>query len=163
MATPTTLPASFTAGQVLTAAQMNNLRGAFRILQSLFTFTGSSTSNATATYVTSGLALTITPTSATSKIKIQANMQMYNDTASGEIGLRIVKTIGGVTTTVVTNTQARAGASLVTQMPFIWVDEPATTSAVTYTIHFARTNGAGTITAQISAQSSVLILEEISA
>ena len=33
MATPTTLPASFTAGQVLTAAQMNDLRGAFRVLQ----------------------------------------------------------------------------------------------------------------------------------
>jgi len=33
MATPTSLPASFTSGQVLTAAQMNNLRGGFRVLQ----------------------------------------------------------------------------------------------------------------------------------
>ena len=33
MATPTTLPATFVAGNVLTAAQMNDLRGAFRVLQ----------------------------------------------------------------------------------------------------------------------------------
>jgi hypothetical protein len=33
MATPTTLPASFVAGNILTAAQLNNLRGAFRVLQ----------------------------------------------------------------------------------------------------------------------------------
>ena len=33
MATPTTLPATFVAGNVLTAAQMNDLRGAFRIVR----------------------------------------------------------------------------------------------------------------------------------
>jgi hypothetical protein len=163
MATPTTLPASFTAGEVLTAAQMNGVRGAFRILQSLFTWTGTSVSNATSTYSTTNLALAITPQSTSSRIKIQASIQMYNDATSGEIGLRIVKTIGGVTTTVLTNTQARAGASLVSQVPITWYDDPATTSAITYTIQFARTNGTGTITAQIGNQASTIILEEISA
>jgi hypothetical protein len=33
MATPTNLPATFVAGNVLTAAQQNGLRGAFRVLQ----------------------------------------------------------------------------------------------------------------------------------
>jgi hypothetical protein len=33
MAAVTTLPAAFVAGNVLTAAQLNNLRGAFRVLQ----------------------------------------------------------------------------------------------------------------------------------
>jgi hypothetical protein len=33
MATPTTLPASFVAGSILTAAELNDLRGAFRVLQ----------------------------------------------------------------------------------------------------------------------------------
>ena len=33
MATPTTLPAAFVSGAILTADQMNNLRGAFRVLQ----------------------------------------------------------------------------------------------------------------------------------
>ena len=33
MATPTNLPASFVAGAILTAAQQNDLRGAFRVLQ----------------------------------------------------------------------------------------------------------------------------------
>ena len=33
MATPTNLPATQTSGNVLTAAWLNDLRGAFRILQ----------------------------------------------------------------------------------------------------------------------------------
>ena len=77
MATPTTLPASFTAGQVLTASQMNNLRGAFRVLQVVSTtktdtYTDSSASG-TLTTVT-GLSATITPSATTSKILIYVTL-----------------------------------------------------------------------------------------
>jgi hypothetical protein len=37
MATPTTLPATFVAGNVLEAEQLNDLRGAFRVLQTVST------------------------------------------------------------------------------------------------------------------------------
>ena len=85
MATPTTLPATFTAGQVLTAAQMNNLRGAFRILQVV---TGTSATNTTTTstsYVTSGLSASITPSATSSKVMIFVSGVFSNNAANAEI------------------------------------------------------------------------------
>jgi len=90
-------------------------------------------------------------------------MTTYTDTNGCELGLRIVKTIGGVTTTVVTFNQALTGGSTVCTTPITWVDEPATTSAITYTIQFARTGGTGNAFVQINSQSSTLVTEEISA
>ena len=86
MATRTTLPATFVAGNVLTAAQQNDLRGAFRILQveqvtKLDTFSTSSTSFTDIT----GLSITITPSSATNKILFMMNVGAYGN-SSGNIG-----------------------------------------------------------------------------
>lgn len=76
MATPTTLPATFVAGNVLTAAQMNNLRGAFRVLQVVSTtLTTSFTSGAGGAYANvTGLSATITPSATSSKILIMATV-----------------------------------------------------------------------------------------
>ena len=78
MATPTTLPATFVAGNVLTAAQMNDLRGAFRILQVVQTwktdtFTSGAVSQGNETDIT-GLSATITPSSTSSKILVMTNV-----------------------------------------------------------------------------------------
>jgi hypothetical protein len=51
MPTPTSLPAAFTVGQVLTAAQMNGLLGGFRILQVVASTTTTNVSNSTLTYL----------------------------------------------------------------------------------------------------------------
>jgi hypothetical protein len=52
MATPTNLPATQTTGNVLTAAYMNDLRGAFRVLQVVQgTPVTAEVSNSTSTYV----------------------------------------------------------------------------------------------------------------
>jgi hypothetical protein len=88
---------------------------------------------------------------------------MYNDTAGGEGALRIVRTIGGTTTTVVTFAQVHTGASQVQFCPMLWQDSPATTSAITYTIEFCRNNGGGNIYAQINNASSSILIQEISA
>lgn len=163
MATPTSLPASFTAGAVLTVTQMNNLRGAFRVLQSFFMFANTQVISSSSTYVATGLTQAITPQSTTSKIRINANVSIYNDTAGGEGALRVQRTIGGTTTTVVTFAQARTGASQVGFCPLIWEDSPATTSAITYFVEFARLNGTGNIYAQVNNAASQLTVEEMSA
>ena len=72
MATPTNLPAAFTVGQVATAAQMNDLRGAFRILQVIQGTTSTRTSSSTTTYADTTLSASITPTSSSSKILVIA-------------------------------------------------------------------------------------------
>ena len=163
MATPTSLPATFVAGNVLTASQMNGLRGAFRILQSLFNFVNTGVTSASATYVSTGLTQAVTPQSTSSKIRITANVSVYNDTNGGEVGLRIIRTIGATTTTVVTSSQVRTGDSQVGYCLVIWEDTPSTTSATTYTIEIARTNGTGTIYAQVNSAASQIVIEEISA
>ena len=70
MATPTSLPATFVAGNVLTAAQMNNLRGAFRILQVVRATDATSRTTTSTTYVDANISVTITPTSADSDIML---------------------------------------------------------------------------------------------
>lgn len=79
MATPTTLPNTFVAGNVLTAAQMNNLRGAFRVLQVVNTiksdtFVSGSISQGGTVDIT-GLSASITPSSTSSKILV--SFQVY--------------------------------------------------------------------------------------
>jgi len=77
MATPTSLPATFVAGNVLTAAQMNALRGSFRILQVASTTKtdtfSASVASAGTTSVT-GLSVSITPSSTSSTIFVMASV-----------------------------------------------------------------------------------------
>jgi hypothetical protein len=132
MATPTTLPASFTAGQVLTAAQMNDLRGAFRVLQVVSTtLTTSFTSGAGGAYANvTGLSATITPSATSSKILIMA-------TVNGGTFMAI-KVTGGNTASYVVNNYASADSAgnndYVASATMLYLDSPATTSATTYQV-----------------------------
>ena len=136
MATPTTLPATFTAGQVLTAAQMNNLRGAFRILQVV---TGTSATNTTTTstsYVTSGLSATITPSSTSSKVLILVSGVWYNNSASAEILATIFRgTVAGTNLAVGANVAfSQLFPAVISSCVMNFLDSPNTTSAQTYTV-----------------------------
>ena len=146
MATPTTLPATFTAGQVLTAAQMNDLRGAFRVLQVVNTTktdtythsTGITFSNIT------GLSASITPSSTSSKVLIYVSLN-----ASGNNGMSLVKVTGGNAASWVGDTAGNR-----TRVAFVgqnnngvnaqmvsfsngYLDSPNTTSAITYQVQIA--------------------------
>ena len=147
MATPTSLPSTFTAGSVLTASQMNNLRGAFRVLQVVSTtktdtYTDASASG-TLTTIT-GLSATITPSSTSSKILIYVTL---NYGANG--GNRAIFGLtGGNTATayrgdaagsrrqVATGAQS-IDANDVVPVTMLYLDSPATTSATTYSAQAA--------------------------
>jgi hypothetical protein len=162
MATPTTLPASFTAGDVLTAAQMNDLRGAFRILQVVAGGNATAVTTTSATFVTTNVTATITPSSTSSKIlafytgafggsnnTTQINSGLYRGTVAGTlIGL----------TTMYAN-----AASFYGTMSLVVLDSPATTSATTYTVAFHPAGGASTATAKQNNTDLNLILLEVSA
>ena len=86
MATPTNLPASFSTGAVLTAAQMNDLRGAFRVLQVVTANYATQVTNNTSTYADTGLTASITPSATSSKVLVyvsQNNMYKSGNTQSG--------------------------------------------------------------------------------
>lgn len=150
MATPTSLPASFVSGAVLTAAQMNNIRGAFRVLQVVQDIkTDTFTTNSTTFVDITGLAVTITPSSTSSQVLVIAQLTYGLPNAAGSFyrlaggnsgnyvgdaaSLRVRSVFGGFLDTNGSNHQV--GASL------IYLDSPATTSATTYKVQAAAPSG----------------------
>lgn len=168
MATPTTLPASFTAGQVLTAAQMNNLRGAFRVLQVVSGSTSTQASSSVTTYADTNLTATITPTSATSKVLVvvtQTGLVKTNGNANNAINLKLLRGATdiqrfGVSIGFTGTASSLYAGNAATQ----FLDSPATTSATTYKTQFANDTAAAAVRVQDgSVSESTIILYEISA
>ena len=88
MATPTNLPAAFTVGQVLTSTQMNDLRGAFRVLQVVYATTAAQAVSTSSTYGDTGLTATITPQSADSKILVCVSQNgVHKSSGDTSVGL----------------------------------------------------------------------------
>jgi hypothetical protein len=161
MATPTNLPSSFVAGNVLTAAQQNGLRGAFRILQVVQGNYNTITTSTSTTYADTGLSVTITPQSATSKIFVMVNQSLYIDTPVTEIGFRLVRastTLDTQLAPVFASDSRIVGAGI-----FTYLDSPATTSATTYKTQFARASGAGVVYSCINSNLAHITLFEVSA
>ena len=160
MATPTTLPAAFVSGNVLTAAQLNDLRGAFRVLQTVSTAKLDTFTTTSATFVdVTGLTVTITPSSATSKILIVAQVttgystdggghfRLNGGNASTYIGAAASNRIRGVYGAYTPSAFALATIA----NSIIYLDSPATTSATTYAVQ-ARQGATGTARVNSSSQ-----------
>ena len=97
MATPTTLPATFVSGAVLTAAQQNDLRGAFRVLQVVTGTTIEPVTNSTTTPEDTTLTQTITPTSTSSKVLVLVNhTECYKSAGNAETSMSLYLFRGGV-------------------------------------------------------------------
>ena len=144
---------TFTAGQVLTAAQLNTLQDYIGVVQvKSVTKTNTFTTTSTTFVDLTDLTLSITPTSASYKI-----LCFYSVIASGLAGTNM----GGINllrgATAISQADA-AGVRIVASsiVPEVgneqsslvsnsFLDSPATTSATTYKLQI-RTGGAGTIT-----------------
>jgi hypothetical protein len=160
MATPTNLPSSFTDNTTLPAATLNNLRGAFRVLQ-LFSVQGTTQQLSTSTgwAEVTGLTVTITPQSATNKILIISTNSLLASLAAADGAIRIMRGATNIFTSVQLIGTANVGGSYTT----IYLDEPTTTSATTYKIEFRRDAGTGNLYSSVTNTLSNLIVAEISA
>jgi hypothetical protein len=160
MATPTNLPAAATAGQVYTAANVNDLRGAFRILQ-LFSVVGNTQQTTTsATYGdVTGLSVTITPQATSSKILIISANHLLASGAVADAGIRFLRDATNIYTSVNAVLATNTGGSFVS----VFLDSPASTSAITYKVQVNRTGGTGTVYSSIATTQSNLVVAEISA
>jgi hypothetical protein len=136
MATPTNLPAATSTGEVLTSAYVNNLRGAFRILQVVSTnvtartFSTSSTSFVDLT----GMSLTITPQSADSKILLYCSANGGNSNAAiGDSFFQFVRNSTAVGNGGYARFYARTMSSdVAANASNFYIDNPALTTAITY-------------------------------
>ena len=168
MATPTTLPATFVDGDVLTAAQMNDLRGAFRVLQIVYGTTSTVVSSSSNTYVDTGLTATITPSSATSKVLVivsQNGCQKSDVSAISRLNIRLFR--GATNILQVVEDVLFTGTALQLVAPSAmatYLDSPATTSATTYKTQFMNGGNAASVQVQFNnTNASTITLMEISA
>ena len=169
MAAVTTLPAVAVAGDILTAAYVNNLRGAFRILQVVSSTQTANIQNNTSTYVDSGLSVAITPSSSSSKVLIigSNSLTKNNTNASASAASRLVRT----TTTISQISQGLlyTGTAIYNagNDQFFYLDSPATTSATTYKTQFASTGNNDGVIVNVNIgsgnQTSYIVALEISA
>jgi hypothetical protein len=170
-----------TSGQVLAKASGTDMDfswttpaagGGGKVLQVVSAVTTTSTAIASATLADTTITLSITPTSATSKIlvMVQANFYIFRSNAASGGKARLLR---GATTIVDYPAEAWAyiqaagatSASIVAIQPIIYLDSPATTSATTYKLQGAATNAAdsGSITFQYNSTPSTITLLEIGA
>lgn len=152
MATPTTLPSTFVAGNVLTALQMNDLRGAFRILQVVNT-TKTDTFTTTSTSMTdiTGLSVSITPSATSSLVFVIATVQAQGQSATTDGFLQLMRGTTAIGIGDAAGSRQRAGAQVfllnaaqTASHVMFTLDSPATTSATTYKVQI-RAAAAGTM------------------
>jgi hypothetical protein len=151
MATPTNLPADFSPGQVLTAANMDDLRGAFRVLQVAQGTSTTMSSTSSSTLTDMGLSVSITPQSSSSQILVTATFMIgfgasADDTfysllrGSTAIGIGTAGTVTNASAYVRGNSSANQTLAVI-PVTITFLDSPATTSATTYKMQWAtRTN-----------------------
>ena len=149
MATPTTLPAAFVAGQVLTAAQQNALRGAFRVLQVVSTNKSDTFSVTSGSYTdVTGLSVSITPSATSSQILVIASINGSQDIGINDSAVQLVR--GSTAIAIGDASGSHVQASTMFQAYFggssdfvgiTFLDSPATTSATTYKIQVRSVTG----------------------
>ena len=148
MAAVTTLPAAFTVGQVLTSTEMNNLRGAFRVLQvNSTTLTTTFTTTSTSFTDITGLSVSITPSATSSKIMVYATVTGSQDYGIADAAIQLVR--GSTAIAVGAASGAHLQASAMFDNAFgassdsanvFFLDSPATVSATTYKMQIVNVN-----------------------
>ena len=167
MATPTSLPASFSTGAVLTAAQMNNLRGAFRILQVVSASTATEVTNSTNAFADTGLTATITPQATSSTVLVLVSQNGCNKRTGNSASHIVVRLLRGATS--IATLDSGGGYTNSSSDLFFgsiaaaYLDSPATTSATTYKTQFHNNVNAYGVQVQANSSRSTITLMEISA
>jgi hypothetical protein len=167
-----------TNGQVLTAdsAQATGLKwatpaGGGKVLQVVQGTYATSTTISSASFTDSGLSLSITPTSATSKILVLVSQSWYLSRSSNQQGhaMRIMR---GATSVFETTSDLTAGyfynsgstsIELAGYIAFTYLDSPATTSSTTYKTQGKVRETAGQVRYQYVDSPSTITLLEIGA
>lgn len=124
------------AGIASNAAISTSKLGAGAVLQVVQATNSTQTTNSSATWATTGLAATITPTSSTSKILARFSPNIYFGSANSiGCGLRIDRAGTTVYTTGLAN-NVSAITVLGGNYCIEYLDSPATISSTTYTLQF---------------------------
>lgn len=153
MATPTTLPSTFVAGNVLTAAEMNALRGAFRVLQVVSTTKTDTYTHSTGRTFSdvTGLSAAITPSSTSSKVLIAVTLNggannggTFVKVTGGNAASYVGATAGSRTSVAFASPTNGGTGSMLLNFNGFYLDSPSSTSAITYQVQIAAGDNATT-------------------
>lgn len=121
-------------------------------------------SSSSSSFVTTGLAASITPLSASNKILVIASLQTAQLASNQPINETIYRnsTNLGNATFGIAGTYAQSGGYTVTTNSLVYLDSPATTSSTTYTI-YARSETGSSFSLGANGQPLTITLMEIAA
>ena len=132
-----------------------------QVLQVVSNVYSTQTAFTSTSFVNTGLAATITPTSSTSKILIICSNSVYAST-SNWIGIQVLRGATGIGVPYVSIGYKNDSYGISYPMAFNLYDSPATTSSTTYTLQCKSPNG-GSITVQNDNVPATMTLLEIAA
>lgn len=148
-----------TTGQVLTVSgglpSWQTPTGGGTVVKVQFASATAEVTSSSATYIDTGLTVSITPTSASSKVLI-LGMIYFGHNTDTDVGLRLLRGATDLNSKKIAGNASASGA-----FSYVYLDSPATTSALTYKFQFNRLAGAGTAYFNLNgdAYSSILAME----
>lgn len=137
--------------------------GQIKVLQNVFATGTTSSSVTSSTFGATQVTGSITPTSASNRVKVTAMFMSYTPIAAGTAIYYLARgsTKLGSGSAMIQQGNSGAGVTFSTGSILIsWIDSPATTSATSYTVYAKNENAVGTVTVGNGYDWSV-ILEEI--
>ena len=135
------------------------------VIQTVYATQAGQETTTSTSFVDTSLAATITPISASNKILVIANVNMYGDTNDIHSVCTVYR--GTISGTNLGNGDWGIGGSYAGASPVknnvscAILDSPSTTSAQTYTVAIRRNGGSGTMYLNVNGERSTIVLQEI--
>ena len=132
------------------------------VLQVVNVTTTLSSSTTSASYVDTGLSLSITPSFTTSKILVMVTQVIQTDSTAAAAGFQLLRNATVASDWVSSSLGYGFNATSYNIFTGVnYLDSPATISAITYKTQFKRTNGSGTVYLNLNSPYHSLTLMEI--
>ena len=135
------------------------------VIQTVYATQAGQESTTSTSFVDTSLAATITPISASNKILVLANVNMYGDTNDVHSVCTVYR--GTISGTNIGNGDWGIGGSYAGASPVknnvscAILDSPSTTGAQTYTVAIRRNGSSGTMYLNVNGERSTIVLQEI--
>jgi len=147
------------------AGTIDTLQRAGNVLQVVQGSTSVQVNTTSATFIDTGLSVSITPSSASSKVFVMAVHQGCGKySANNSLALNLLRDSTQIHTGGTKGVNSNdAGESWVGSYTLSYLDSPSTTSAVTYKTQLSNVTGSGTVRVQSSDGVSTIVAMEIAA
>lgn len=156
---------SASSSNTISVASGHVLNAPGHVIQTVYATQASQESTTSTSFVNTSLAATITPTSASNKILVLANVNMYGDTNDVHSVCTVYR--GTISGTNIGNGDWGIGGSYAGASPVknnvscAILDSPSTTGAQTYTVAIRRNGSSGTMYLNVNGERSTIVLQEI--